>query len=155
MATHKHLLLGKTRNSALRAMPTGKASLTSRLSATMRARRAEDRPPTADFHGVQHGRKNDLVAAMGNESNYTWDGTASGEAPKVSMTFRHMLSKLTFTFKTKITNTYTVAVNNLRIESATTKSTGTYHKPTKAQSRGVLTSSQTLRAHTLSTTSPT
>lgn len=72
--------------------------------------------------------KNDLVAAMGNESNYTWDGTASGEAPKVSMTFRHMLSKLTFTFKTKMANTYTVAVNNLRIESATTKSTGTYHK---------------------------
>ena len=53
--------------------------------------------------------KNDLVAAMGNESNYTWDGTASGEAPKVSMTFRHMLSKLTFTFKTKMANTYTVA----------------------------------------------
>ena len=65
---------------------------------------------------------------MGNGSNYTWDGTASGEAPKVSMTFRHMLSKLTFTFKTKMANTYTVAVNNLRIESATTKSTGTYHK---------------------------
>lgn len=39
-----------------------------------------------------------------------------------------MLSKLTFTFKTKMANTYTVAVNNLRIESATTKSTGTYHK---------------------------
>ena len=56
-----------------------------------------------------------------------------------------MLSKLTFTFKTKMANTYTVAVNNLRIESATTKSTERTTRPTKAQSRGVLTSSQTLR----------
>ena len=97
--------------------------------------------------------KNDLVAAMGNESNYTWDGTASGEAPKVSMTFRHMLSKLTFTFKTKMANTYTVAVNNLRAQRPSPRERTT--RPTKAQSRGVLTSSQTLRAHTLSTTSPT
>lgn len=71
--------------------------------------------------------KNDLVAAMGNENNYTWDGS-TGDAPAVEMTFRHMLSKLTFTFKTQMANTYTVEVNNLRIENATTKSTGTYHK---------------------------
>ena len=71
--------------------------------------------------------KNDLVAAMGNENNYTWDGS-TGDAPAVGMTFRHMLSKLTFTFKTKMANTYTVAVSSLRIEKATTKSTGTYHK---------------------------
>lgn len=51
-----------------------------------------------------------------------------GRSPESKLTFRHMLSKLTFTFKTKMANTYTVAVNNLRIESATTKSTGTYHK---------------------------
>ena len=104
------------------------------------------------FTGYRTDGKNDLVAAMGNESNYTWDGTASGEAPKVSMTFRHMLSKLTFTFKTKMANTYTVAVNNLRLEAASPERST---RPTKAQSRGVLTSSQTLRAHTLSTTSPT
>ncbi len=71
--------------------------------------------------------KNDLVAAMGNENNYTWNGS-DGEAPAVGMTFRHMLSKLTFTFKTQMANTYKVAVSNLRIESATNKSTGTYHK---------------------------
>lgn len=64
---------------------------------------------------------------MGNENNYTWDGS-TGDAPAVGMTFRHMLSKLTFTFKTKMANTYTVAVSSLRIEKATTKSTGTYHK---------------------------
>lgn len=80
------------------------------------------------FNEYSTNGKNDLVAAMGNKPNYTWDGTSSSEAPAVGMTFRHMLSKLTFTFKTQMANTYTVEVNNLRIENATTKSTGTYHK---------------------------
>lgn len=71
--------------------------------------------------------QDDLVAAMGDANDYTWDGT-SGEAPAVGMTFRHMLSKLTFTFKTNMANTYTVKVSNLRIENAVNKSTGTYHK---------------------------
>lgn len=116
-------------------------------------RRIDLRP--ADFHGVQHGREERPRSRNGQRVQLHMGRHSVGEAPKVSMTFRHMLSKLTFTFKTKMANTYTVAVNNLRIESATTKSTERTTRPTKAQSRGVLTSSQTLRAHTLSTTSPT
>lgn len=71
---------------------------------------------------------NDLVAGMGNDNNYTWDGTAGVSAPPVAMTFKHMLSKLTFTFKTKMADTYDVDVINLRIEDATVKSTGKYNK---------------------------
>ena len=70
---------------------------------------------------------NDLVAGMGNANDYTWKGDA-GEAPAVEMTFHHMLSKLTFTFKTKMADTYDVDVINLRIEDATVKSTGKYNK---------------------------
>lgn len=79
------------------------------------------------FTNYKTDGKNDLVAAMGNEDDYTWKGDV-GDAPAVEMTFHHMLTKLSFTFKTNAANSYELNVTNLRIVAAHTQGTGTYHK---------------------------
>lgn len=57
---------------------------------------------------------NDLVAATAN--NKTWDG--SDTPAKVAFSFKHMLSKIYFTFKTKASKDYIMKVTNLKINGA-------------------------------------
>lgn len=70
---------------------------------------------------------NDLVAAFGANDSYTWDGQKGDDVPSVDLTFYHMLSKVTFTFKTKLSADYTIQVSNLKVNAVKTTS-GTYTK---------------------------
>ena len=54
---------------------------------------------------------NDLVAAVA--TTMTWDG--SSEPSKVDFTFRHLLSKVKFTFTTDAANDYVMKIENLKI----------------------------------------
>lgn len=63
---------------------------------------------------------NDLVAA----SNSTI--TPSTGEEKVNLTFKHMLSKVKFTFKTDASDDYTMTVTELKIENAVTAANGSF-----------------------------
>lgn len=63
---------------------------------------------------------NDLVAA----SNSTI--TPSTGEEKVNLTFKHMLSKVKFTFKTDASDDYTMTVTALKIENAVTAANGSF-----------------------------
>lgn len=66
--------------------------------------------------------QNDLVATT--VSGESWDGT--GTPGTVDLTFKHMLSKVIFTFKTKASKDYTMKVTNLQIDNtAIQAATGT------------------------------
>lgn len=54
---------------------------------------------------------NDLVAAVATA--LTWDGKA--ETSKVNFTFKHLLSKVKFTFTTDASNDYVMKIENLKI----------------------------------------
>lgn len=71
--------------------------------------------------------ENDLVAAFGANDSYTWNGQAGDDVPSVALTFYHMLSKVTFTFKTKLADTYTIQVGNLKVNAVKTTN-GSYTK---------------------------
>lgn len=58
---------------------------------------------------------NDLIAATSNNT-LSWDG--QGDAPAVALTFKHLLSKVKFTFSTKAADTYTMAVSGLKVTNA-------------------------------------
>lgn len=70
---------------------------------------------------------NDLVAAFGEESGYTWNGEAGDNVPPVNLTFNHLLSKVTFTFKTNLSDNYTIQVSNLKVNAVKTTN-GEYSK---------------------------
>lgn len=55
--------------------------------------------------------ENDLVAAVATAM--TWDGSA--EPSKVGFTFKHLLSKVKFTFTTDAANDYVMKIENLKI----------------------------------------
>lgn len=66
--------------------------------------------------------QNDLVATT--VSGESWGGT--GTPGTVDLTFKHMLSKVIFTFKTKASKDYTMKVTNLQIDdTAIQAATGT------------------------------
>lgn len=58
---------------------------------------------------------NDLIAAT-SDNTLSWDG--QGDAPAVALTFKHLLSKVKFTFSTKAADTYTMAVSDLKVTNA-------------------------------------
>lgn len=58
---------------------------------------------------------NDLIAAT-SANNLTWGG--EGDAPAVGLTFKHLLSKVKFTFQTGAADTYTMAVSELKVTNA-------------------------------------
>lgn len=65
---------------------------------------------------------NDLIAATA--TGKSWNGT--GEPDLVDLSFKHMLAKVKFTFKTNAAETYTMAVTNLKINNAIKTATGTF-----------------------------
>lgn len=71
------------------------------------------------FTGYTAGA-NDLVAAFGALDGYTWDGQAGDNVPTVDLTFNHLLSKVTFTFKTKLADTYTIQVSQIKVNAVKT-----------------------------------
>ncbi len=58
---------------------------------------------------------NDLIAAT-SDNTLSWNG--QGDAPAVALTFKHLLSKVKFTFSTKAADTYTMAVSGLKVTNA-------------------------------------
>lgn len=58
---------------------------------------------------------NDLIAAT-TDNALTWDG--NGDAPAVALTFKHLLSKVKFTFKTSAADTYIMKVTALKCTNA-------------------------------------
>lgn len=58
---------------------------------------------------------NDLIAGLATDKS--WNG--QGNPDKVPFTFKHMLSKITFTFKTKAADTYIMNVTDLKIAKPT------------------------------------
>ena len=84
------------------------------------------------FTGYTAGA-NDLVAAFGAEDGYTWDGQAGDDVPPVALTFNHLLSKVTFTFKTKLADTYTIQVSQIKVKAVKTTN-GDYIKGNTAPS---------------------
>lgn len=66
----------------------------------------------------------DLVAAV---SNKIQNVTASSQG-KVSLSFKHMLAQVGFTFNTQVGQEYTLAISNIQIEKAIKTATGTYTK---------------------------
>ena len=64
---------------------------------------------------------NDLIAAT--SSDVSWDGSV--DPAKVQLSFKHMLSKVKFTFKTDAAETYTMKVSELKISQAIQTATGT------------------------------
>lgn len=69
---------------------------------------------TLKFTGYTAG-DNDLIAGLATDQS--WNG--SGEPQKVAFTFKHMLSKITFTFKTNAADTYVMNVTELKIAKPT------------------------------------
>lgn len=68
---------------------------------------------------------NDLVVARASGLN--WDGTNPTEPAPVDLTFKHMLSKVKFTFTTTDSEDYIYKVSNLQIASAYTVGNGNYN----------------------------
>ena len=65
---------------------------------------------------------NDLVAATAK--NQTWDG--ANNPSNVQLSFKHMLSKVRITFKTKDSEDYKYEVTDLKISNAVATATGNY-----------------------------
>ncbi len=65
---------------------------------------------------------NDLVVAI---SDKIIDVDPSTQVP-VSLTMKHMLAQVGFTFKTEVGDGYTLKIENIRIENAIQTATGTY-----------------------------
>lgn len=63
----------------------------------------------------------DLIAATGTGS---WDGSSEPQA--VSLIFKHLLTKIKFTFTTDAAESYTVAVSDIKIANAVTTGSATY-----------------------------
>lgn len=63
---------------------------------------------------------NDLVAATAKDK--IWAG--SGTPDKVAFTFKHMLSKIIFTFKTQASKDYIMKVTNLKIDGVAAPASG-------------------------------
>lgn len=68
---------------------------------------------------------NDLVVARAFEQS--WDGTNPTEPNPVYLTFKHMLSKVKFTFTTTDSEDYVYKVTDLQIAKAYTKGNGNYN----------------------------
>lgn len=66
----------------------------------------------------------DLVAAV---SDRVQNVTAVSQGA-VSLSFKHMLAQVGFTFNTQVGQEYTLAISNIQIEKAINKATGTYTK---------------------------
>lgn len=66
----------------------------------------------------------DLVAAV---SDKVINVTAASQGA-VSLSFKHMLAQVGFTFNTQVGQEYTLAISNIQIEKAIKKATGTYTK---------------------------
>lgn len=66
----------------------------------------------------------DLVAAV---SDKVKDVTAASQGT-VSLSFKHMLAQVGFTFNTQVGQEYTLAISNIQIEKAIKTATGTYTK---------------------------
>lgn len=63
----------------------------------------------------------DLVAAISDKIS-----NVQADQGKVSLTFKHMLAQVGFTFNTKVGEGYTLAISNIQIENAIKTATGTY-----------------------------
>lgn len=68
------------------------------------------------------GGESDLIAATA--SGLTWNGTDPATPNKVSFTFKHMLSKIVFTFKTQASKDYIMKVTNLKINGVAEPASG-------------------------------
>lgn len=66
----------------------------------------------------------DLVAAVSDKVQ----NVSSASQGAVSLTFKHMLAQVGFTFNTQVGQEYTLAISNIQIEKAIKKATGTYTK---------------------------
>ena len=66
----------------------------------------------------------DLMAAVSNEIQTGADVTSQGE---VTMSFKHLLSEVKFTFKTEDADVYTLEISNLKINNAESTNTVTYN----------------------------
>ena len=78
---------------------------------------------TLSFTGYEAG-ENDLVAAVA--TNQSWNGTDT-EGPLVPLTFKHLLSKVRFTFTTEAVDTYTIKVSDLMFTATKTGASCTYN----------------------------
>lgn len=79
---------------------------------------------TLTFTGYEAGT-NDLVAAVNTYDNSEWDETSDIAA--VGLNFKHLLTKIKFTFTTDAAESYTMAVSNIRIANAVKTGTATYN----------------------------
>ena len=86
------------------------ANGTSQLTAGVSFEAATGTNGTLKFTDYPVG-DNDLVAAVATAM--TWDG--SSEPSKVGFTFKHLLSKVKFTFTTDAANDYVMKIENLKI----------------------------------------
>ncbi len=68
---------------------------------------------------------NDLVAAVNTYDNSGWKGSENIDA--VDLTFKHLLTKIKFTFTTDAAESYTMKVSNIRIANAVKTGTATYN----------------------------
>ena len=75
------------------------------------------------FTGYEADEKTDLIAAKGTGR---WDGT--GEPQAVALNFKHLLSKIKFTFTTDAVEHYEVKVSGIKIANAITKGDATYNE---------------------------
>jgi len=78
---------------------------------------------TLNFPQYEPNDANDLIAAI---ATHTTDDNVADEVA-VSLNFKHMLSQVKFTFKTKAANGYTVAISNLKITGAWKTADGSYN----------------------------
>lgn len=85
-----------------------------------------------NFTGYTAG-DNDLIAGLATDQS--WNG--SGDPSKVAFTFKHMLSKITFTFKTKAADTYIMNVTDLKIANPTGEGFTNAKAPVKTASGSI------------------
>lgn len=103
--------VGKTHNFGAYANgKTGLAVTSEEPTETLVSYSAKDNKLT--FTNYSGGDK-DLIAATATGS---WDGETPATPNKVAFTFKHMLSKIVFTFKTKASSDYTMKVTKLQID---------------------------------------
>lgn len=92
----------------------------------------DQKTKTLKFTGYTAG-DNDLIAGLATDKS--WNGT--GEPQKVAFTFKHMLSKITFTFKTKAADTYIMNVTDLKIAKPAGNSITNAAEPIKTASGSI------------------
>lgn len=105
--------VGKTHNFG--AYANGKRGLTTTTGVSYSAK---DNKLT--FTSYSGGDK-DLIAATATGS---WDGSSPATPNKVAFTFKHMLSKIVFTFKTQASSDYVMKVTGLKINGAADPASG-------------------------------